>query len=62
MAPWFHGNTSAKESEIKLLNKPIGTFLVRFSTTTPGAVTISKGKDLKEKGKSTGKDRKKKKK
>jgi len=40
--PWFHGDISTNESESRLLNKNEGTFLVRFSTSTPGCFTISK--------------------
>jgi len=40
--PWFHGDIITSESETRLLGKPEGTFLVRFSTSTPGCYTISK--------------------
>jgi len=40
--PWFHGNISTHESESNLISKPAGTFLVRFSTSSPGCYTISK--------------------
>ncbi|EGG16486.1 SH2 domain-containing protein [Cavenderia fasciculata] len=39
---WFHGDISTSESENRLHKKPEGTFLVRFSTSEPGAYTISK--------------------
>jgi len=39
---WFHGDISTIESEDRLRNKPDGTFLVRFSTSSPGCYTISK--------------------
>eukprot|EP01087_Luapelamoeba_hula_P005494 TRINITY_DN1555_c0_g1_i2.p1 TRINITY_DN1555_c0_g1~~TRINITY_DN1555_c0_g1_i2.p1 ORF type:complete len:791 (-),score=155.72 TRINITY_DN1555_c0_g1_i2:21-2393(-) len=41
---WFHGNIDAHEAEIKLAQKPAGTYLVRFSTNTdyPGAFTITR--------------------
>jgi len=42
MEPWFHGDISTTESENRLLKKPEGTFLVRFSTSSPGCYTISK--------------------
>lgn len=40
--PWFHGFISAPESENLLLDKQGGTYLVRFSSTSPGCYTISK--------------------
>lgn len=40
--PWFHGDISTSESENRLIKKPEGTFLVRFSTSSPGCYTISK--------------------
>jgi hypothetical protein len=39
---WFHGDISTPESEARLLGKAEGTFLVRFSTSSPGCYTISK--------------------
>jgi serine/threonine protein kinase len=39
---WFHGDITQRDSEIKLMNKPEGTFLIRFSTSSPGCFTISK--------------------
>lgn len=39
---WFHGDISTPESENRLIKKPEGTFLVRFSTSSPGCYTISK--------------------
>jgi len=39
--PWFHGDSSTQESEDKLNGQPKGTFLIRFSTSTPGCYTIS---------------------
>eukprot|EP01097_Dermamoeba_algensis_P001374 TRINITY_DN1518_c0_g1_i1.p1 TRINITY_DN1518_c0_g1~~TRINITY_DN1518_c0_g1_i1.p1 ORF type:complete len:568 (+),score=89.75 TRINITY_DN1518_c0_g1_i1:247-1704(+) len=40
--PWFHGDISTMQSEILLAHKPAGTYLVRFSTSSPGAYTISR--------------------
>eukprot|EP01097_Dermamoeba_algensis_P001375 TRINITY_DN1518_c0_g2_i1.p1 TRINITY_DN1518_c0_g2~~TRINITY_DN1518_c0_g2_i1.p1 ORF type:complete len:555 (+),score=119.45 TRINITY_DN1518_c0_g2_i1:113-1777(+) len=40
--PWFHGDISTPQSELLLGHKPNGTFLVRFSTSSPGAYTISR--------------------
>jgi len=40
--PWFHGDISTPESETRLLRKPEGTYLVRFSTSSIGCYTISK--------------------
>jgi len=45
--PWFHGDSSTKESEDKLFEKHPGTFLVRFSSSSPGCFTISKISDGK---------------
>jgi len=39
---WFHGNISTPEAESRLSGKGAGTFLIRFSTSSPGAFTISK--------------------
>lgn len=39
---WFHGDISTADAEVHLMHKPEGTFLVRFSTSEPGAYTISK--------------------
>lgn len=39
---WFHGDISAQDSANRLINKPGGTYLVRFSTSSPGCYTISK--------------------
>jgi len=39
---WFHGDISTPESENRLMNKPEGSFLVRFSNTTAGCFSISK--------------------
>jgi hypothetical protein len=39
---WFHGDISTQEAENRLMLKEVGTFLVRFSTSAPGAFTISK--------------------
>jgi len=38
---WFFGSMSKQEAEMILTKKKSGTFLVRFSETTPGAFTIS---------------------
>lgn len=40
--PWFHGPIDSDEAKRRLSNMPIGTFLVRFSLTTPGSYTISR--------------------
>lgn len=39
---WFHGDISTSNSEALLNTKAEGTFLVRFSTTEIGALTVSK--------------------
>jgi len=39
---WFHGELSTQAAETKLTGKGIGTFLMRFSTSAPGAYTVSK--------------------
>lgn len=39
---WFHGDLATHASETLLAPKPVGTYLVRFSSTTPGCYTISK--------------------
>eukprot|EP01105_Mastigella_eilhardi_P003844 TRINITY_DN14_c0_g1_i1.p1 TRINITY_DN14_c0_g1~~TRINITY_DN14_c0_g1_i1.p1 ORF type:complete len:540 (-),score=156.53 TRINITY_DN14_c0_g1_i1:58-1647(-) len=39
---WFHGDIATGVAESRLMHKPEGTFLVRFSTSEPGAYTISK--------------------
>jgi len=38
---WFHGDISARVAEYQLKNKPLGTFLVRFSTASFGSYTLS---------------------
>jgi hypothetical protein len=43
---WFHGDIDTQESENRLVGKDAGTFLVRFSTSAPGAFAISKGSDF----------------
>eukprot|EP01104_Vermistella_antarctica_P014036 TRINITY_DN4345_c0_g1_i1.p1 TRINITY_DN4345_c0_g1~~TRINITY_DN4345_c0_g1_i1.p1 ORF type:complete len:583 (+),score=95.87 TRINITY_DN4345_c0_g1_i1:118-1866(+) len=40
--PWFHGDVGTHEAESRLASQPVGTFLVRFSSTSPGCYTISK--------------------
>lgn len=40
--PWFHADLGTRQAENLLVAKPIGTFLVRFSSTAPGCYTISK--------------------
>jgi len=40
--PWFHGDVGTSDAEERLAEKPQGTFLIRFSTSEPGAFTISK--------------------
>jgi hypothetical protein len=42
MHEWFHGDVTTSEAEDRLADKPAGTFLVRFSSSEPGAFTISK--------------------
>eukprot|EP01103_Thecamoeba_quadrilineata_P011684 TRINITY_DN2839_c0_g1_i1.p2 TRINITY_DN2839_c0_g1~~TRINITY_DN2839_c0_g1_i1.p2 ORF type:complete len:231 (-),score=42.04 TRINITY_DN2839_c0_g1_i1:43-735(-) len=39
---WFFGELSTREAELRLKDQPVGTFLVRFSTTSEGCYTISK--------------------
>ncbi len=39
---WFHGPIDSDEAKRRLSNMPAGTFLVRFSLTTPGSYTISR--------------------
>jgi len=38
---WFHGNISQIEAEDRLQNQPKGTYLLRFSASSPGCYTIS---------------------
>jgi len=39
---YFHGDISTRDAEGQLAGKQVGTFLVRFSTSSPGFYTISK--------------------
>ncbi len=39
---YFHGDISTRDAEGHLAGKQVGTFLVRFSTSSPGFFTISK--------------------
>jgi hypothetical protein len=39
--PWFQGDLNAAETNELLLDKPVGTFLVRFSSAKPGALALS---------------------
>ena len=39
---WYHGDLSAQEAEKRLEERPVGTFLVRLSSTKPGSFTISR--------------------
>jgi hypothetical protein len=39
---WFHGDVSTGDAERMLVDQPIGTFLVRFSTQSRGLFTISR--------------------
>lgn len=39
---WFHGDIDTAEAENRLVGKEPGTFLVRFSTSAPGAFAVSK--------------------
>lgn len=43
---WFHGDISTDEAVDRLLAKDVGTFLVRFSTSSFNSFTISKVKEL----------------
>lgn len=38
---WFHGDLLTSEAEDRLNGQPKGTFLIRFSTSSPGCFTIS---------------------
>ena len=38
---WFHGDLSQEESEDRLNDQPKGTYLIRFSSSSPGCFTIS---------------------
>lgn len=38
---WFHGMISSQDAQMRLGGLPNGSYLVRLSTTTPGAYTIS---------------------
>jgi len=38
---WFHGFVSTQDAYKILINKLIGTYLCRFSTSTPGTYTLS---------------------
>jgi serine/threonine protein kinase len=38
---WFHGHLSATDASTKLKPHPVGTFLVRFSLTSPGGFAVS---------------------
>jgi len=40
--PYFHGDISTREAEAHLTGKNPGTFLIRFSSSSPGSYTISK--------------------
>lgn len=40
MSPWFHGNIKRKDAEMTLNKQKKGTFLVRFSETSPGCFSI----------------------
>jgi len=39
--PWFHGFLTHRETELLLEKEEIGTFLVRFSESRPGAFTLA---------------------
>jgi len=39
---YFFGNISTQEASNHLANQPIGTFLVRFSSSQPGSYTLSR--------------------
>jgi len=44
--PYFHGDVETKAAERLLSGKPVGTFLIRFSTSSPGGYAITRvGKD-----------------
>lgn len=40
--PWFHGDLPTAETEARIMTRDVGTFLVRFSNSAPGAFAISK--------------------
>uniref|UniRef100_A0A6B2L1X7 Non-specific protein-tyrosine kinase n=1 Tax=Arcella intermedia TaxID=1963864 RepID=A0A6B2L1X7_9EUKA len=42
LSTWFHGSITTRDSELALHTQPVGTFLVRFSTSSTGAFAISK--------------------
>eukprot|EP01117_Protostelium_nocturnum_P016187 TRINITY_DN6358_c0_g1_i2.p1 TRINITY_DN6358_c0_g1~~TRINITY_DN6358_c0_g1_i2.p1 ORF type:complete len:818 (-),score=193.84 TRINITY_DN6358_c0_g1_i2:139-2592(-) len=39
--PWFHGFLESTAAQKELKDKPVGTFLIRFSLTTPGMYALS---------------------
>lgn len=41
-SPWFHGDIPTSETETRIMTREVGTFLVRFSNSAPGAFAISK--------------------
>jgi hypothetical protein len=41
LSSWFHGDVSKKEAKALLEFRPIGTFLIRFSSSVEGWFTLS---------------------
>jgi len=51
--PWFHGFITHRETELFLEKEEVGTFLVRFSESRPGAFTLAFVHKHPEKGRQT---------
>ncbi|EMP31339.1 SH2 domain-containing protein 2A [Chelonia mydas] len=45
LPPWFHGFISRRDTEQLLQEKPLGSFLIRFSESTVGFVLSYRGRD-----------------
>ncbi|CAM4695128.1 SH2 domain-containing protein 2A isoform X1 [Caretta caretta] len=45
LPPWFHGFISRRDTEQLLQEKPLGSFLIRFSESTMGFVLSYRGRD-----------------
>ncbi|XP_074837492.1 SH2 domain-containing protein 2A [Carettochelys insculpta] len=45
LPPWFHGFVSRRDTEQLLQQKPLGSFLIRFSESTVGFVLSYRGRD-----------------
>uniref|UniRef100_A0A8C8SLX5 SH2 domain containing 2A n=1 Tax=Pelusios castaneus TaxID=367368 RepID=A0A8C8SLX5_9SAUR len=45
LPPWFHGFISRRDTEQLLQDKPLGSFLIRFSESTVGFVLSYRGRD-----------------